>query len=297
MSSDINIILNDNRSGSLTITKRALDLYRSIFKEAKSGSDDLETIYKNLQNASRTLIKHQPNMVLLRRTSNNLLIYFKRLLKSDKEPAYILDTVEKKINIIEQDIDSRVDKIAHDGSRLITNFNKVMTFSNSTVVKKLFLAAAAQKKRFEVYCLKSHPPDEGVDLAEFLIDKGIKTTLISDTEAGIFMSDMNMVMLGADRLFENGFVNKTGTLPLCLTAKFFSIPVYLAVETAKILSESERAIKQTPQQTSEIYQGKKNQLSVKNIYFEKIPLDFVHKVISDEGVFETYEFINWYLKE
>lgn len=297
MSSDINKILNDNRSGSLTITKMALDLYRSIFKEAKSGSDDLETIYKNLQNASRTLIKHQPNMVLLRRTSNNLLIYFKRLLKSDKEPAYILDTVEKKINLIEQDIDSRVDKIAHDGSRLITNFNKVMTFSNSTVVKKLILAAAAQKKRFEVYCLKSHPPDEGVDLAEFLTDKGIKTTLISDAEAGVFMSDMNMVMLGADRLFENGFVNKTGTLPLCLTAKFFSIPVYLAVETAKILSESERAIKQTPQQNSEIYQGKKKKLSVKNIYFEKIPLDFVHKVISDEGVFETDEFINWYLKE
>ena len=104
-------------------------------------------------------------------------------------------------------------------------------------------------------------------------------------------------MTGADRIYEDGFVNKAGTLPLCLTAKHFNVPVYLAAETTKILSLSERAIKNPEFPSEEIYKPKSKNLTVKNFYFEKIPLNLTQKVICENSLFETHEFINWYLKE
>ncbi len=297
MRPDLESILNDNRSGSLTITKKSFDLFRQIVEEARKNSDDLEAVYKDVQNASKTLVKRQPNMVMLRKTGSNFLNYFKRILKSDKERDEILETIAQKVDQLEEEVDQNINKIAHTGSRIIANGNKIMTLSNSTIVKSIFDTANAQKRRFEVFNLKSHPPDEGITMSEYLLKQKIKVTLLADAEMGIFMPDMNLVLLGAERLFENGFVSKSGALPLCLTAKHFNIPVYLAVETTKILLESERAVKQIAYPGKEIYQKKNKKLTVENIYFEKVPLNLIHKVISEEGVFETFEFINWYLKE
>ena len=124
--------------------------------------------------------------------------------------------------------------------------------------------------------------------------KGVKVTIVADSQAGSIMDNMNIVLLGADRLYEDGFVNKSGTLAVCLLAKHFNVPVYLAVETIKILKESERSIKPVERDPAEVYKGNKN-IDVYNSYYEKIPLKLVDKVICEEGVFETTDFLSWYL--
>jgi methylthioribose-1-phosphate isomerase len=114
---------------------------------------------------------------------------------------------------------------------------------------------------------------------------------------GTIIKDMNIVISGADRLYETGFVNKIGTLPLALTAKHFRVPFYLACETDKILKEIDRSIRFYPQNPGEIYKNNKFKINVINYYFESIPYTFVSKIICEDGVFETNEFINWYLKD
>jgi len=290
-------ILNDNQSGSFTITLDTLNLYSSILEESKNDSRAIGDLYKQLQSISKSLIKQQPNMVLLRKSSTNFLLYFKRLINSDKAAEEIYETLENRLDSIIRGLNENMDKIAQSGARIIANTNKIMTYSNSTLVRKILLTAHSQKRKFEVFCLKSHPPDEGVAIAEFLSGHGIKTTLIADSEVGIFMPEMNLVLVGADRLFDEGFVNKAGTLPLCLTARSFNIPVYLAAETSKILPEEDRAIKNLEYPGDEIYNGPGKNLIVKNIYYEKIPLNLVHKIVCEDSVFEMHEFVNWYLKE
>lgn len=297
MGSDLRNIIKDNRSGSITIAKQALKVYRDLVEQAAQRSGDLETLYKSLQDASKTLIKSQPNMVLLRKTGNNLLLYLKRLIKTDNDHQKLFEAIGKKIQSIEEEMDQNIERIAQLGAKVIAPGNKVITISNSTLVSRILLIAEAQKRRFEAFCLKSHPPDEGIDMAELLSDHGVKTTLISDAEMGTFISQMNLVLLGADRLFEDGFINKSGSLPLCVTARYFNIPVYLTAETTKILSESERIVRIYAEDTHEIYNGKKDNINVENFYYERIPLELVHKIICEDGVFETSEFINWYLKE
>jgi translation initiation factor eIF-2B subunit delta len=297
MSVELENIMNDNLSGSVALTQNTLQFYRDFLANLAGSSLELEGIFQQFQDEAKKILKSQPNMVLLRKTTNNILIYFKRLVKSDKELEQILKAIDKKIVTIEQEISTRVEKIANTGSRIIAPTNKLMTISNSTLVKNIITKAHTQKRKFEVFCCKSHPPDEGVLLAEVLDKSGVKTTLISDSQIGVFMQQMNLVLIGADRIYDNGFVNKAGTLSLCLIAKYFKIPVYLAVETTKILSESERVIKLISHDKDEVYNGSRKKLSVKNVYFEKIPIDLVHKVICEDSVFDTVDFINWYLKE
>ncbi|HGY56678.1 MAG TPA: hypothetical protein ENK44_13300 [Caldithrix abyssi] len=288
-------LLNDNRSGSLDLTEKMLELFQNVLNEGITQKADSEELYKHLQNISKNLIKKQPNMALLRRVSATYLLYFKRLINSDKTPDEVFSLSAAKIDLLKDEIKSNVNKIAQFGCRIIANGNKIMTISQSRHIVNILLAAHKSKRRFEVFCLKSHPPDEGIEMAEFLASKGIKVTVIADNNMGVFMPQMNLVLIGADRIYETGIINKAGTLPLCLTAKHFNIPVYLAAETEKVLLESERSIKKSSYAPEEVYNGKAKGVSAQNIYFERIPLDLIHKVICEDSVFESYEFKNWYL--
>ncbi len=296
MAISIDTIINDKHSGSLTISRNTLELYQEFLNECTAGNEKPEDCYKSIQTASKTILKIQPNMALLRYCSNLFLTHFKRILKAEKEKQAILDTAAGKLSEIRKELEHNIERIAGIGAKLVAASNNVMTISSSTMVNQILLRAHSLKKRFHVYSLKSHPPDEGVHSAEFLLQENIKTTLIADAEMGLFMPHMNFVLIGADRIFEDGFVNKAGTLPLLVTAKHFNVPVYLAFDTWKILSKQDKAVKFLERENSEIYNDKKHKLHVQNFYFESIPLNLVQKVICEEGVYETSEFINWYLK-
>lgn len=296
MAISIKTILEDNRSGSLTIARNTLDLFREWLLQCSASNENPGECFKTIQDASKALLKKQPNMALLRYCCTTFLQYFKRALKTESDPGNGMAAALAKLTEIRKEMEHNTERIADIGAKLIASSNKLMTISSSTLVNQILIKASSAKKRFHVYNLKSHPPDEGVHSAEFLLEHNIKTTLIADAEMGLFMPQMNLVLIGADRVFEDGFVNKAGTLPLLVTAKHFNIPVYLAFDTWKILSKNDKTVKFMERENSEIYSNKIHELHVQNFYFESIPLNLVQKVICEEGVYETSEFIDWYLK-
>ncbi len=289
-------ILQDNQSGSLAITGNMLLFFKERIQECLDSAIPPEQCYTELLEASRQILKKQPNMALLRHCNGQLFSHFKRTIKSEKSTQEILTEVYEKIGQIQHTLSENLQQISTSGAKLIAAANNIMTISYSTMVQQVFEKALHLRKRFKVYNLISHPPDEGALFAQKLTQAGIKTTLIADNEMGAFMPDMHLVMFGADRIYENGFVNKAGTLPLCLTARYFNIPVYLVVETWKILSEREKAVKFIERDRQELVQNADAKTDVKNYYFESIPLDLVSKIVCERGVFETHEFIDWYLK-
>lgn len=297
MTNSLNKIITDKYSGSLIITKKTLAYFRDVINECIASEQASQDCYATALEASKAILKSQPNMALLRHCNTNFLSFFKRVAGADHDKHKSLSAALDKLLQIEQEVEKNLDRIAVIGSKLITSSNNVMTISYSTIVRQIFVNAHKLRKRYQVFNLKSHPPDEGIHLAEFLTDKKIKTTLIADSEMGVFMPEMNLVIVGADRVYEDGFVNKAGTLPLLLTAKHFNVPVYLATETWKILLERDKAVKFIERDISEIYDNDQQNVQVQNYYFERIPLDLVTKVICEEGVFESNEFADWYLKD
>jgi translation initiation factor eIF-2B subunit alpha len=75
--------------------------------------------------------------------------------------------------------------------------------------------------------------DSLADCQPFL-DAGIPTRLIVDTAIGVVMDSVDLVLVGAEGVMENGgVVNKVGTYPIALVANALSKPFYVAVESYK----------------------------------------------------------------
>ena len=295
MSLSVKDIKNDKFAGSFELSQNAL-ICLSEFIETNS-SQTPEGFVDDCNKFAKALIKSQPNMVTIRKKISATVYHMKRLLKVNKSVEEIKQASKSKIAEIIKVAETKRKKIGNVGGKLIFNQNKVLTISSSSLITEIFLSAQKINRKFTVYCLESRPQNEGHLLAEELTKKGIPCVLTTDAMMAQVLKEVNMVLCGADRIFESGFVNKTGTLPLAITAKSFQVPLYIAAETDKILKEIDRSLRFYPQDPTEVFSRKNNLLSVSNYYFEDISFDFVHKIICEDGVFDTNEFISWYLED
>jgi translation initiation factor 2B subunit (eIF-2B alpha/beta/delta family) len=295
LSVSIKDIKDDTFSGSFEISQNALYVLLDFIEKNKTSN--AEKLVEECNALGKEIIKSQPNMVNIRRKISTVIYHMKRLLKSNKSTSDIKKTSKSKIQEILKAAESKKKKIGNIGAKLIFNHSKILTISSSSLIKEIFYSAHQLKRKFSIYCLESRPNNEGQALAFELAKKGIPCVLTTDAMMGQVLNEVNMVISGADRIYESGFVNKTGTLPLAITSKKFQIPFYIAVETDKILKEIDRSLRFYPQEPNEIYKGIHNNLTISNYYFESVEFDYVTKIICEDGVFDTGEFINWYLED
>ncbi len=291
----LNLIL-DNKADAYTLLFRCLDAFDEILKEA-DGTNDCETVYESMHDLAKNLIKAEPNKVLIRRVTTNLLNHCKRILNSEKSSGEIVQSINDRLANVREELEKNAQKISAMASRAIAHTNKILTASYDYLVLRTLQEAEKQKRRFEVYVVKSDPPAEGLDFAEKLAEMGIRTTVIADSQVGVFLPEMNLVFLSPERLYERGFIHRAGSLPLCLTAHHFNIPVYLLAETKTILFERERSVKYHEKEPAEVYTPKNANIQVLNYYHTSIPFHLIYKLICEDGIFEMNEFINWYLAE
>jgi len=283
-------------SGSYIISLESLESLKKYIRDYKESSD-LTRFVDQTNKFGRALIKEHPTMVSVRKKISLVIYYLKRLVKTNKKLHDIKILCIDKINELNEIAAKKQKNIGNLGSKLVFNHNKIITISASTSVKEILLSAHKLKRKFQVYCLESRPLLEGTLFAEELASKGIQTHLITDASMAQNMPNINLVFCGADRLYESGFINKIGTFPLAMVAKIFRVPFYLACETDKILKEIDRSIRFYPNDSKEVHNPNSKNLNVLNYYFESIPLEYVSKIICEEGVFETNEFSNWYLED
>ena len=288
-------IKNDNKSGSHQLSLMALQALKE-FIENSTEKDKLK-LADNLNQLVKEMVKHKKNIVLMQKKASTAVYYLKRLTKTNKSLSEIKKQACEKIDELILDAEKKQKKIGELGSRLIFNSNKILTISSSSLIKNIFLSALKNNREFEVYCLESRPMLEGQEFAVSLAKAGIETHIITDAMMGMILPEVNMVLSGSDRLYESGFVNKIGTLPLAATAEKLNVPFYVACETDKILKEIDRTIRFYPENPKEVFDKKVKKVSVLNYYFEEIPYELVSKLICEEGVFEMHEFIKWYLKD
>jgi len=295
MSKLIEQIKKDNKSGSHRLALLSLQALKE-FIETSTTKDKIK-LADELNQVVKELIKPKKNIVLMQKKASTVVYYLKRLTKTNKSTSEIKKQVCEKIDELIKDAEKKQEKIGELGSRLIFDSCKILTISSSSLIKMIFLSALKSNREFEVYCLESRPMLEGQEFAVGLAKAGIETHIITDAMMGKILPDVNMVISGADRLYESGFVNKTGTLPLAISAQKMNIPFYIACETDKILKEIDRTIRFYQEDPKEIFDKKVNRISIHNYYFEEIPYDYVSKLICEEGIFEMHEFVKWYLKD
>lgn len=112
----------------------------------------------------------------------------------------------------------------------------VYTHSRSGTVEAVLKAITpSHGETRRVVVAESRPGGEGVGLAEALFSAGWEVTLIADAASGLFVPNVDAVLVGADSIRPDGsVVNKVGTYPLALVAHTHGKPLYVLCESLKV---------------------------------------------------------------
>lgn len=127
------------------------------------------------------------------------------------------------------------DRIAHTAADFIQEGQTVLTHGWSRVVASILLKAA-ETKNFDIIILEGRPDAAGAKAARAYAshESKIPTTVVLDSAMGHVMETVDVVLVGAEAVVENGgFVNKMGTYALATCAKAHGKPFYVAAESYK----------------------------------------------------------------
>ncbi|KAI1309231.1 hypothetical protein F5Y03DRAFT_75339 [Xylaria venustula] len=187
--------------------------------------------------------------------------------------------------------------------------------SSSTITRCLFRTAATLGAGLDLHILESRPLFEGVTSAFNILNEtpqrpDIKITLYSDASAALAARDIDLVLLGADRISSAGDVsNKIGSLPAVLSARHVApnAKVLVVSDTEKIagpgstgehvsehnspweLTRAWKGVVSGAQVIEGVLAQRGSRFSVKNAYFEWVPAGLIDAYITEDedGVLTT----------
>ena len=197
--------------------------YGVAMARAKGGAS-------NARQAIRSLVATRPTAV-------NLAWALKRMRKVlDLYPESVTRLV-REARAIETEDQASCRRIGYYGQHLIKSGMKIMVHCNAGALATSGLGTAlaviytaqARRKRVEVYVRETRPLLQGTRLTAWeLTRQGISTTCICDNMAAYYMPQMDLVLVGADRIARNGdTANKIGTQGLAIIARHYGVPFYV----------------------------------------------------------------------
>jgi translation initiation factor eIF-2B subunit delta len=133
----------------------------------------------------------------------------------------------------------------------------------------------------EVIATESRPQREGVQLARELSAAGLRVTLISDAQIGLFVPRCEALLLGADAVTDDDhLVNKVGSRLAVLAAREAGVPAYAVAQTFKICPPGWPVVL-TPQDPDDL--ARLPGARVANIAFDATPLSWFTDVFTERG--------------
>ena len=193
-------------------------------------------------------------------------------------------------------------RIGKYGSALLEDGDTVLTHCNAGALATvgygtslaLVRAAVEQGKRISVIATETRPLLQGSRLTAFeLAHDKIPVKIIVDSAAAQMMARgaVDKILVGADRILKTGHVtNKIGTLPIALSAKFYSVPFYVAapVSTVDMVTDpSMVAIEERDQREVLYVAGRRvapRSVEALNPAFDITPPELVTGIVTDRGM-------------
>lgn len=160
----------------------------------------------------------------------------------------------------------------------------ILTHDYSTTVLEALEAAARDGKHVAVYVTEARPRHLGRKTARVLgqIDR-IQTTLIVDSAAGHYLSEVDEVLVGMDCIVDDTLYNRVGTYPIAATAADQDVPVTVSGSSAKVVQGGFR-FENDFRTESEVIREPPEGFDVGNPAYDATPIRLIDRLITDEGV-------------
>jgi len=226
--------------------------YRSLIKENPDIAPPVAAVKSLLVMVERSQAKTMSELAMLLETSADILArstndslplqagcaLFKRFFVLTTEHIRDLEVGKKVLlgrgqRFVEQTADCR-DSIAQLGARFVKDGMTVLVHSYSRVVSLLLQRAFKMNTRFTVIVTEARPTCSGARTAQKLMEVGVPVTMIPDAAVAWVMGRVDLVLLGAEVVTENGgLVSQIGTFQVAVMAHTMSKPCYAVVESYK----------------------------------------------------------------
>lgn len=142
----------------------------------------------------------------------------------------------------------------------------------------------------------SGPINEGRVQAAKLDEKGFDVTFINDAAVAGYIKEIDMAIFGSDGVFDDFFLNKTGTYMYSMLFEHYRKPVYVVSDGRKIVNREkipefifQRFLKEDPKPREELWIDSPANIRIPNYYFEKIPNNMVAGFVLESGIFPHYQ--------
>ncbi len=192
---------------------------------------DLETVLRDRESGQSKIIRMTIELLKKTRRKSERIEICKKVCSAHKAMAglkWLLKQIEggRAVSEIEAEIEEMDERCVRNLEKIVEG-KVVTTISRSHIVEKALLKAE------HVIVLESTPGREGLEMARFLRGRGLLATTFPDSAISYAVKACDLVVVGADAVLEDAFINKTGTLPLALTAKHISKDFYVACPSYK----------------------------------------------------------------
>merc|ERR1712137_1282934 len=125
-------------------------------------------------------------------------------------------------------------RIANHAETFITDDCTILVHGFSRVLVAILQSAAFRNRRFRVIVTESQPDCAGHRMLQELARIQVPTVHIADSAVAHYLSQVDMVFVGAEAVVENGgIINKIGTYQIAIIAHSFNKPFYVAAESYK----------------------------------------------------------------
>jgi ribose 1,5-bisphosphate isomerase len=281
----IELIRTDTRRGASAIAREALRTLHLAAAESPFG--DREGLLELVRTIGRTLMRLRPSMTIP--VTSGILRLYRAILQEcrpDEPSENLLTFVRDSVELLCEESQAAGKAAADAAAEVLKSVGAVMTHSiSATALGALKQAArsAASEHGLKVFVTESRPLCEGKRVAYEIAATGTEVTLITDAQAGHFMSQVDLVLTGADGVLPDGSViNKAGTYLLALAATDRDVPFFVVCDTWKfgmrpnhVIYEERPSTEITPEQPP---------FSVRNVVFDRTPPHLVSGYICEHGM-------------
>jgi hypothetical protein len=162
--------------------------------------------------------------------------------------------------------------------------SNILTLSNSQTVYEVLKLLFLDDKKIKVNVAESRPSLEGRIMSKKLLNIGVPVKLIPDCLISEYISQSDLVLIGADKILKNfDVVNKVGSKNAAIIAKHFKIRLLVAASQNKF--SRQKKFKLVFENPGDIWKYKHPNLTIENTYFEVIPRKLISKIITESGYY------------
>lgn len=259
-------LVGDRSRGAAEITRRA----RSALARLPDAADDAAG---EAREAVLALLEAHPSMAPVVHLADETLT------RLDREgPAGLRELPREP---------SPTEAVAEQTGPGLREADRVLTYSRSgTVIAALERALADHE--LTVVTSEARPGREGLSLARQLHEAGAEVELTYDAHLGNLAGEADLVLVGADAIAADAFVNKTGTRSLLQEAQRAGTPAWVLASSDKLWPAALGRAPRTRVQ-ADWHPDVPDQIDVQAPLFEQVPLARADRIVTEDGPREPEE--------